>query len=85
MDWKNLLPICKRCNGLKRDHDTKLVPIINPKLIDPREHLTIKKFRFFSKDFQNYVSLMPNTEYSTICSYALFEDDNYYDGIYAEN
>ncbi|OKP85838.1 HNH endonuclease [Paenibacillus sp. P32E] len=137
VDWENLLPICKRCNGLKRDHDTKLVPIINPTLIDPREHLTIKKYRFFSKDelgkktigvlslndsdrlflprvtignaisdildglgkwvgkikdnstiedqnelickIRNLLkSCQPDAEYSTICSYALFEDDNYY-------
>lgn len=138
VDWENLLPICKRCNGLKRNHDTKLVPIINPTLIDPREHLTIKKFRFFSKDeigkktigvlslndsdrlfyprvkigetisnildslgkwvdkikvnssvedqnelvckIRNLLkSCQPDAEYSTICSYALFEDDNYYE------
>ncbi|ASA26336.1 HNH endonuclease [Paenibacillus donghaensis] len=138
VEWENLLPICKRCNGLKRDHDTKLEPIINPTLIDPRKHLTIKKFRFFSKDdlgkktisvlclndsdrlflprvkigdaissildslgkwvdkikFDHSVedqneliskmynllkSCQPNAEYSTICSYALFEDDNYYE------
>lgn len=138
VDWENLLPICKRCNGLKRDHDTKLIPIINPTLIDPREHLTIKNFRFFSKDelgkktirvlslndsdrlflprvtignaisnildslgkwvdkikldssiedqnelickMRNLLkSCQPDSEYSTICSYVLFGDDNYYE------
>lgn len=138
VDWENLLPICKRCNIFKRDHDTKLIPIINPTLIDPREHLTIKKFRFFSKDelgkktisvlrlndsdrlflprvtignaisdildslgkwvdkikanssiedqnelickmYNLLKSCQSDAEYSTICSYALFEDDNYYD------
>ncbi|WP_058830620.1 hypothetical protein [Paenibacillus polymyxa] len=50
VDWFNLLPICKRCNGLKRDHDTKHEPIINPTIDEPRQHLFIKNYRFFSKD-----------------------------------
>ncbi|ETT33945.1 hypothetical protein C162_30400 [Paenibacillus sp. FSL R7-269] len=138
VDWENLLPICKRCNGLKRNHDTKSVPIINPTLINPRDHLIIKKFRFFGKDelgkktigvlslndsdrlfyprvrigeaisnildslgkwvdkikFESSIedqnelvckmrnllkACQPDAEYSTICSYALFEDDNYHE------
>ncbi|MBW4083546.1 HNH endonuclease [Paenibacillus sp. S150] len=138
VDWENLLPICKRCNGLKRDHDTKMLPIINPTLIDPKAHLTIKGYRFSSIDdlgkrtirvlglndsdrlflprvkignevsnildglvrwvekirgnnstedeneligkmYNILKSCQPDSEYSTICSYALFRDDNYYE------
>ncbi|PPD44727.1 MAG: HNH endonuclease [Methylobacter sp.] len=44
--WINLLPICKRCNGKKSDHDTKLEPIIHPVRDDPKEHLKLKNYRF---------------------------------------
>ena len=46
VDWDNLLPICKRCNGKKSNHDTKLQPIINPVIDNPKEHLKIKDYRF---------------------------------------
>lgn len=44
--WENLLPSCKRCNGKKSTHDTLVHPIINPALMDPREHLAMNSFRF---------------------------------------
>ena len=34
-EWKNLLPVCRKCNGAKGDFDTVLEPIINPADIDP--------------------------------------------------
>ena len=47
VDWDNLLPICKRCNGKKSDHDTKLEPIINPVIDDPKIHLKLENnYRF---------------------------------------
>lgn len=46
LDWENLLPSCKRCNGSKGTHDVNLEPIINPFLIDPKEHLKIRLYRF---------------------------------------
>jgi len=36
LEWENLLPSCKKCNGTKNDHDTKLEPIIDPSKIDPK-------------------------------------------------
>jgi uncharacterized protein (TIGR02646 family) len=39
LEWENLLPSCKKCNGTKNDHDTKLEPIIDPSKIDPKNHL----------------------------------------------
>ncbi len=39
LEWENLLPSCKKCNGTKNDHDTIAEPIINPVEIDPKLHL----------------------------------------------
>lgn len=49
VDWNNLLPICKRCNGkgAKADHDTKLEPIINPTLDNPKAHLQLNCYRLY--------------------------------------
>lgn len=47
--WDNLLPSCKKCNGTKGDHDTKLEPIINPCEQEPREHLKIWRYRIKGK------------------------------------
>jgi uncharacterized protein (TIGR02646 family) len=47
--WDNLLPICKRCNGIKNDHDTKLEPIIHPAFDNPKEYLFLKDFRLYEK------------------------------------
>ncbi|MEC0127158.1 HNH endonuclease [Paenibacillus pabuli] len=138
MLWTNLLPICKRCNGLKRDHDTKLNPIINPTVDDPKNYLFIKDYRYraiddlgkrtikvlqlndsdrlvlprfkigdaiaaaieslvkvkdkidadtkiedenelISKLRNLLVSCQPDSEYSTVCSYSLLTDDNYFE------
>jgi uncharacterized protein (TIGR02646 family) len=45
--WINLLPICKRCNGKKSGHDTKLEPIIHPVRDAPKEHLKLINYRFY--------------------------------------
>jgi uncharacterized protein (TIGR02646 family) len=34
-DWDNLLPVCKKCNVQKSDHDTGREPIIDPYNDDP--------------------------------------------------
>ena len=47
VDWNNLLPICKRCNGTKNNHDTKLEPIINPVIDNPKEHLQLNYYRLY--------------------------------------
>ena len=39
-EWNNLLPICKNCNVAKSDHDTRLLPIIDPSQKDPAALLT---------------------------------------------
>ncbi|MFB6330614.1 HNH endonuclease [Acinetobacter variabilis] len=45
--WENLLPSCKRCNGLKSDYDVSLNPIINPYDKDPTKELTFDTFCIF--------------------------------------
>ncbi|EHB50138.1 MULTISPECIES: HNH endonuclease [Paenibacillus] len=50
IEWTNLLPICKRCNVKKLDHDTKKEPIINPTVNDPKNHLRMINYRFVGKD-----------------------------------
>jgi len=45
LEWDNLLPSCKKCNGTKNDHDTKLEPIIDPSKLDPRKHLKYWRYR----------------------------------------
>jgi len=49
VEWDNLLPSCKKCNGTKGGHDTKLEPILNPCIEDPKEHLKIWRYRLKGK------------------------------------
>lgn len=44
VDWDNLLPSCKRCNGLKGNYDVCSNPIINPYNCDPAKELTFDTF-----------------------------------------
>lgn len=46
MDWNNLLPACKRCNGSKSSHDVLKEPIINPFEHKPSDHLSFRLFNF---------------------------------------
>jgi uncharacterized protein (TIGR02646 family) len=50
IEWENLLPSCKRCNGKKSTHDTKKEPIINPTLNNPKDHLWLYCYRIKGKD-----------------------------------
>jgi len=50
LEWDNLLPSCKKCNGTKNDHDTKLEPIIDPSRIDPKNHLKYWRYRIKGSD-----------------------------------
>lgn len=50
LEWGNLLPSCKKCNGTKNDHDTKLEPIIDPSIIDPKNHLKYWRYRIKGSD-----------------------------------
>lgn len=49
VNWLNLLPSCKRCNGAKGTHDTIAEPIVNPYEIDPKNHFEFRLYRFRAK------------------------------------
>lgn len=53
-EWTNLLYCCKACNNKKRDHDTQLLPIINPYDIDPRECFTYTDIMIEAKPGANH-------------------------------
>lgn len=50
LEWENLLPACKKCNGNKSYHDTITEPIINPAIDDPKSHLMFWNYRMKGKD-----------------------------------
>ncbi|MFH6998886.1 HNH endonuclease [Flavobacterium sp. FlaQc-57] len=50
LEWDNLLPSCKKCNGTKNDHDTKLEPIIDPSIVEPKKHLKYWRYRIKGAD-----------------------------------
>jgi len=50
LEWENLLPSCKKCNGTKNNHDTKIEPIIDPSIIDPKNHLKYWRYRIKGSD-----------------------------------
>ena len=50
LEWLNLLPSCKRCNGIKSNHDVLLEPIINPSTVAPKDHLYYYHLTLYDKD-----------------------------------
>lgn len=50
MDWNNLLPSCKHCNGHKSTHDVLAEPIVNPFIDNPNDHLYFQHYRYKAKD-----------------------------------
>lgn len=49
LDWDNLLPSCKRCNGSKSNHDVIKDPIVNPFISIPQNEFYFKHYRFKGK------------------------------------
>lgn len=45
VEWDNLLPSCKRCNGSKGTFDTNLNDFINPAIIEPKDHIILDDYR----------------------------------------
>lgn len=41
VEWTNLLPSCKGCNGKKSDYDTGIFDFVHPVDDNPKDHLTI--------------------------------------------
>jgi len=50
LEWDNLLPSCKRCNGSKSTHDVIAEPIINPFTDYPSTHIYFRLYRMKEKD-----------------------------------
>ncbi|MCA1179739.1 MULTISPECIES: HNH endonuclease [unclassified Pantoea] len=50
IQWENLLPACRHCNGTKSDHDVVDEPIINPAVDNPADHVYIKAYRLKGRD-----------------------------------
>lgn len=50
LDWDNLLPSCKKCNGKKGTHNTITEPIINPTVNNPKKHLRFWRYRIKGKN-----------------------------------
>ncbi|NFK66164.1 TIGR02646 family protein [Clostridium botulinum] len=48
--WENLLPSCGRCNINKGTHDTKIEPIINPTIDNPKDYFYFYNYRYKSKN-----------------------------------
>ena len=48
VEWNNLLPACKRCNVAKGTHDVNDEPIINPYVLNPKDHLYFNFYRLKS-------------------------------------
>jgi len=49
LKWENLLPACKRCNSSKNEWDTNKDFIVNPTEINPKDHLTMKTYRYIGR------------------------------------
>jgi hypothetical protein len=49
LEWGNLLPACKRCNGAKHEHDTISEPIVDPFIDEPKDHFSLNLYRFRRK------------------------------------
>ena len=51
MQWTNLLPACKRCNGKKGDYNVVLEGMIaEPFSMDPKQHFYFQNYRLRWKD-----------------------------------
>jgi len=50
MEWGNLMPSCKKCNGTKLEHDTLNEPIVNPFTDNPKDYLFFKNYRYYPKN-----------------------------------
>lgn len=50
VNWDNLLPSCSQCNSNKGTLDTKVYPLVNPTVDDPKNYLYLNHFYIKSKD-----------------------------------
>lgn len=50
MEWGNLLPSCKKCNGTKNKHDVLAEPLVNPFVDNPKDFFYLKNYRYYPKN-----------------------------------
>lgn len=58
LEWGNLLPVCKVCNGKKGNIDPNEVPLINPLTEEPLQHLTFQNYLCKSLDAMGENSIL---------------------------
>jgi hypothetical protein len=58
VDWDNLLPSCKKCNGSKSSHDVVNDPIVNPYDDDPRDHFALRCYRLRGKSVKGNTTIV---------------------------
>lgn len=72
--WENLLPSCKKCNGSKGTHNVLNEPIINPYIDDPKDHLSLRLYRFRGKTEKGNCTIdVTNLNHSTRLVMSRFE------------
>ncbi|MEO3988115.1 HNH endonuclease [Plesiomonas shigelloides] len=82
VDWDNLLPSCKKCNGSKGNHDVVSEPILNPYIDDPREHLYMRLYRFRGKTPKGTTTIdVTNLNHSTRLVFSRYEIGEKIDGL----
>lgn len=50
LEWDNLLPSCKHCNGHKSTHDVVADPIVNPFIDNPGDYLYFQYYRYKARN-----------------------------------
>lgn len=55
-EWKNLLPVCRKCNDSKSNHDTVKEPIINPSIEDPENLFTYNYLNIEAMDESDIIA-----------------------------
>jgi len=74
VQWENLLPSCKKCNGSKGVHNVIAEPIINPYIDEPKDHLSMRLYRFRGKTGKgNNTIEVTNLNHSTRLVLSRFE------------
>lgn len=53
-EWSNLLPVCRKCNDSKSNHDTVKEPILNPSIDDTERYIDFEYIRMIAKKGTEY-------------------------------
>lgn len=55
-EWDNFLPVCRKCNDSKSNHDTGKEPIVDPSSDDPETIFTYNFINIVPKDDKNEIA-----------------------------